>query len=517
VTLRFNLKIRSLTFMVACVLAVFAGITVFSNYYINSQMSSVRYNWQNFLKGPAEKSIILSNLRNALGYGGMIHNFKNFVLRKDRNLILKVELDILRVTVLLTAYQNIGLNSREKAAIGILDSRLTKYAEFISVAEKMARDGRSSKDIDAAVGINDELAIGAMLLLVDELNQAYAEESERVERAVTEVNQRTQDIIIVSLVLAILSIGFTIWFMYGRVLVPMKLLGKSMEEISRKNTSHPIAGINRKDEIGDMARTVEVFRKVMAERKSFEASLIEAREIAESSNRAKTDFLANMSHELRTPLNGIIGLSEMIREGTFGPLGNEKYAEYIDEIHKSGGHLLALVQNILNVSEVESKSVTLEESDVDLASLIGDSVAEISAEAQYWKIQVHNQAAKSKIPVRVDAVRIKQVFINILTNAIRFTPEGGTITIDAFYEEDGAVAVSITDTGIGMARGAIEKALSPFGQVDRGTFAKHQGTGLGLYLSRLLVEMHDGELKIKSSLGGGTRVTIRLPAARVID
>jgi len=447
----------------------------------------------------------------------MIHNFKNLILRQDRKYILKASLDILNITALLTSYQNIGLSVREKAAMDILDSRLTKYEKAIAVAEKMAGEGRTSKEIDAVVHVNDDLAISAMLAIVGELEQAYADEGSRVEQLVAETNRTSNTVFIASLVLAFGSIGFTLWFMYLRVLAPIRVLSESMQEISRRNTSEPVPGTMRDDEIGDMARTVEVFRNVIVERKSFEASLIESRELAESSNRAKTDFLANMSHELRTPLNGIIGLSEVIREGTFGPLENDKYAEYINEIHDSGSHLLAVVQNILDVSEIDSSSVALKEESVNLGSVIQDCLRELAQNAEARNISLRNHADPSGPMVHADPGRITQIFNNVLTNAVKFTPDGGDVSIDSFFEEGGTLAISITDTGIGMARDAINEALSPFGQVNRGHFAKHEGTGLGLYLTRILVEMHGGVLKVKSAVDRGTRVTVILPKERIID
>ncbi|MHA1598612.1 MAG: ATP-binding protein [Alphaproteobacteria bacterium] len=511
------LKIKTLTVAVALALAVFAGIAVFSTYYISQQMAAVGQSWREFRSGPTKKVAILSDLRNALGYGGMIHNFKNFILRKDRIYVLKTSLDILKVTALLTAYQNIGLNAREQAAIDVLDSRLTKYESAIGTAEMMARVGRSSKQIDAAVRINDDLALAVMLALVDELEKAHIEEGDRIERIVTEANQTSKIIFIVSFILAFVSIGFTLWFMYRRVLKPIRTLRNSMREISQTNTSNPVPETKRKDEIGDMARTVEVFRNIIIERKNFEDSLIETRELAESSNRAKTEFLANMSHELRTPLNGIIGLSDLIRQATFGPLENEKYADYINEIYNSGTHLLALVKNILDVSEFDSGSVRLQESAINFGTLIDDCIRQTAADTKNKNITIRNQMATTGLTVRLDYKRIKQAFSSILSNAVKFTPEGGSISIDMFFEEDGAPAISITDTGIGMARDVIEEALAPFGQIERGTFARHEGVGLGLYLCRLLVEIHGGKLKIKSAKDSGTRITVLLPANRVID
>jgi signal transduction histidine kinase len=513
----FGLRIKTLTIIVVAVLAISAITTATSIYTINNHLSLINDRWGHFRSGPAEKQIIISNLRNALGFGGMIHNFKNFVLRQDRKLILEVESDIISISTLLTAYQNNGLNAQENVAIDTLSGRLTKYQNAISVAETMARDGKSSKEIDAAVRINDTLAIDAMVSLVDTLAAAYRDESKNIEATVASVNKLSGQFIALSITLALLSIGFTYWFMYRRVLHPMKSLGHSMEEISNKNTAHEIEATERKDEIADMARTVEIFRKVMEERRDFEFALVEAKNVAESSNAAKTEFLANMSHELRTPLNAILGFSDVIHEGAFGPIDNEVYAGYIDDIRHSGRTLLNLVENILDVSEIDAHSVTLDEQSVELCSLMETCLGEISGPARRKQISIANHMVGIEIAARVDPMRIRKVISNILSNAVKFTPNGGTLSVAAFFEVDGAISISITDSGIGMERGTAERAMSPFTQIDRGEYAKHEGLGLGLYVSRLLVEEHGGRLTIKSIPNGGTCVTIMLPKDRVAD
>ncbi len=511
-----NLKIKVLSFWAVAVLVGFTGLTVFSIYYVSLQASTVRDHWKQFIVGPHEKIAILSDLRNALGYGGMIHHFKNFVLRQDRSLVLAVEKDILKITVLLTAYENIGLNDLERAAIDVLDGRLTKYKEAMVTAEKMARDGRSSREIDAAIRINDDLALSAMLSIVGQLEQAHVAASRVTDEKIEKTNEVSNIFIVVIMLGSAVSIGFVFWFLNARILGPMRVLGDAMEVISFKGPSHPVPFTGQSDEIGDMARTVEVFRKVMEERKKFESMLVEAKEISDSASEAKTEFLNNMSHELRTPLNGILGLSEMMREQTFGPIGNEKYADYIDEIHKSGRHLLELVENILDVSEIDAKKILLEDSVVALNSMVDDCIGEMSADAEEKNILMRNQTPGVPVKLRMDAPRIKKVLLNLLSNAVKFTPENGNVSVDTFHEKDGCIALSVTDTGIGMAPESLEKALSPFGQIDRGTFVRHEGTGLGLYLCRLLVEMHGGDLRIKSGKNAGTRVTIRFPKNRIV-
>ncbi|MGV8996448.1 MAG: PAS domain-containing sensor histidine kinase [Parvibaculaceae bacterium] len=230
---------------------------------------------------------------------------------------------------------------------------------------------------------------------------------------------------------------------------------------------------------------------------------------AESANRSKSEFLANMSHELRTPLNAIIGFSEIMETSMFGPLGSPKYSEYAHDIHSSGQHLLELINDILDMSKIEAGRMTLEKQPTDLAKVIDESLRLVSGRAEIASVKVINAA--SELPViEADKRAIKQVLLNLLSNAIKFTPAGGDIRIETTAGER-EVTMAVVDSGIGIPAHALPKIGRPFEQVENQHSKKHKGTGLGLALSRSLVEMHGGTLKIESTEGVGTRVTISLP------
>jgi two-component system cell cycle sensor histidine kinase PleC len=230
---------------------------------------------------------------------------------------------------------------------------------------------------------------------------------------------------------------------------------------------------------------------------------------AESANRSKSEFLANMSHELRTPLNAIIGFSEIMEGSMFGPLGSPKYTEYAHDIHSSGQHLLELINDILDMSKIEAGRMTLEKQPTDLAKVIDESLRLVSGRAEIASVKVLNQAGA--LPeIEADKRAIKQVLLNLLSNAIKFTPAGGDIRVESMAN-DSDVTISVTDTGIGIPAHALPKIGRPFEQVESQHSKKHKGTGLGLALSRSLVEMHGGTLKIASTEGVGTKVTFTLP------
>ena len=249
-------------------------------------------------------------------------------------------------------------------------------------------------------------------------------------------------------------------------------------------------------------------------RESAQAELVAAKEAAQSANQAKSEFLANMSHELRTPLNAIIGFSEIIKTRKFGPT-SERYPDYAGHIFDSGTHLLALINDILNLSKLEAGRFALEEEDVDLAVAVQACMKLVEAQAREAKIRFRVSLDGEFAWIRADERRLRQILINLLSNAVKFTPEGGEIRISSALK-NGGLAICVSDSGIGMAPEDIPKAMTPFGQVDSKVRRKQEGTGLGLPLAKQLVELHGGTFAIESTINVGTTVTFVLPAERLL-
>ncbi len=264
--------------------------------------------------------------------------------------------------------------------------------------------------------------------------------------------------------------------------------------------------------VGELETARNTLEQQGAELTRFAGAFQIARDQAESANRAKSEFLAAMSHELRTPLNAIIGFSEIIKNQTFGPIGSTKYCNYGEDIYESGQHLLDLINDILDLSKVESGTEELYEEDIKVSDLLQSAL----------RLVKHRTEGQLELDIRgdlpllyADERKLKQILVNLLANAIKFTDPAGKIVLGVWCRPDSGFVFQVIDTGIGIAPGDIPKALSRFGQVDGHLNRQYEGTGLGLPLSKALVEMHGGSLDLQSEVGIGTTVTVRLPAQRI--
>ncbi|TJW12605.1 MAG: PAS domain-containing sensor histidine kinase [Mesorhizobium sp.] len=235
-------------------------------------------------------------------------------------------------------------------------------------------------------------------------------------------------------------------------------------------------------------------------------------ERAEAANRAKSEFLANMSHELRTPLNAIIGFSELMEQGLFGPLGSPRYEEYAADINGSGKYLLGVINDILDMSKIEAGQFSVDREEIDLCPLIRETVRVVSLQAAEKSITVETRIADS-MRLYADRRAIKQIVINLLSNAVKFTGQGGHISVRA-RNTSGALVLTIEDNGCGIPKEALSKLGRPFEQVQNQFSKSHAGSGLGLAISRSLAELQGGALKIRSTEGVGTIVSVRIPVKK---
>lgn len=295
-----------------------------------------------------------------------------------------------------------------------------------------------------------------------------------------------------------------------------RLMGERSEVrgLRKNGQAFPAAASISRLDLGDHTIFTAMLHDITLKKEQEEA-IQAAKERAESANRAKSEFLASMSHELRTPLNAIIGFAEITVGQVLGPVGNVKYLEYAEDIHNAGTHLLGLINNILDLSKVESGLDELHEEALDVAGIVDAVRKFVQERADTSGVKLVADVPDDLPRLHADERKLKQILVNLLSNAVKFTPAGGSVTIGVWCRTDGDCVFQVTDTGIGIAPDDIPKALSRFGQVDSSLSRKYEGTGLGLPLTKALVELHGGSLELRSEVDIGTTVTVRFPAERV--
>ena len=263
--------------------------------------------------------------------------------------------------------------------------------------------------------------------------------------------------------------------------------------------------VSRTDD-GSLMFFVSDFRALKEREENFRR----AQQAAEAASDAKTRFLNNMSHELRTPLNAIIGFSEMLTSEIFGALGHARYAEYASDIQRSGRHLLEIINSVLEISRGGNEAI--QPAPTDLGALLRTCTDAVAEQCRNARISLRYKTPENAVVVPGEPAKLQQVFMSVLSNAVKFTQTGGTVTL-RLDRQAGKAVVEVEDTGMGMSPEGVEIALTPFGQVDNRLARKYEGTGLGLPLAKSLIELHGGTLSIDSELHKGTTVRIYLPDA----
>ncbi len=250
--------------------------------------------------------------------------------------------------------------------------------------------------------------------------------------------------------------------------------------------------------------------------KRAEEELTQARTQAERASSQKTEFLARVSHEIRTPLNAIIGFSELMIDEKFGPIGSDRYRDYLRDINRSGNHVLDLVNDLLDISKIEAGEQEMNYEAVSLNDTLGESVAVMQPQANRDRVIIRSSFASRLPEVVADLRSVRQIALNLLSNAVRYTQAGGQVIVSTSYEPSGDVVMRVRDTGIGMSLSEIDQALKPFKQINALKRGRHDGTGLGLPLTKAMVEANRARFSISSTPGEGTMVEITFPSTRVL-
>jgi signal transduction histidine kinase len=339
-----------------------------------------------------------------------------------------------------------------------------------------------------------------------------------VPQPMDELAAKAYDVKRVALIIAafgIVAAAFLSWIFARRLTRPIEAVQTAAQRIAAGKLNSRVPPLPRLAS-SDLTALADDFNEMANRIQSDQKALATALSRAQRADQAKTRFLANMSHELRTPLNAIIGFSETIENQLFGPVGNQRYVDYASDIRQSGQHLLSIINYILDLSKIEGDDITIEEDVVDIGALVRSVHTMLKRAAEDGHVALSVDMRVHLPRVRGSEVKLKQVLVNLVSNAVKYTPANGSVVIGARQEPGGGIAIGVRDTGIGMSKADQTTALLPFGRVENEMSARVNGAGLGLPLAKRFVEVHGGHLEIVSERGAGTTVTVHLPAGRTI-
>lgn len=581
-----------------------------------------------------EKNKNLSQLHHVLGYDGMIHNFKNFILRNKSIDAEKTRNNFLIIRRILQNLKNLRLNNMELGALAEISNAVTTYSNALDMAEKMARANNSITEIDNKVQVNDIFALNALITLERGVSNQIEEEAMIMSERIDHSENVMVAVNFITALLGIIFIACVVWILKVRVINPIAKISELTMRLAQGDLSIEIdEDLRANDEIGQMANSLTIFKKNAIRRrevenrlrkilditpqaiilidknfnirqvnksavnifgyleyqivgrsmdvliptrfqkahhthmanymnitnseqlhmgkrreiygqrkngdefpaiasitamehngednflvalvditkqKKIERKLQKALNQTENANKAKSEFMANMSHELRTPLNSIIGFSEVMSSELMGPMGSYQYVEYAMNIHRSGKHLLEMVNDILDIERIEAGVFELNIQEYIVAQLTQECHKLLYKKADEKEINF-NVNMDNNLPVFVgDRRAILQILINLLTNAIKFTEKDGTVDFNIKASKADYI-FEVIDTGIGIPKERIPKLTDPFVKHESDPHTSQEGVGLGLAIAKSLVKLHHGNMTVESEVGKGTKVRVIIP------
>jgi signal transduction histidine kinase len=508
-----NLRlITKMVFPIGVMLVVALGIVAFAEGSLDK------------LRAQTHEIIRVTAARQALALGasaslnGVAANEKNAMLMTDKAGLdvfasgYVTEIDHLKASI--AELRALTVESPEIAALDDIERAVEAYFATGEQLYQLMVDREYEKAHALSTGEAQNARERLIALIRIEVERSAAQ-MQQAERDADALYQRTVELLVAlsvgGLFCAILMVS---WISTRLIIRPLTTITDSMGRLSRGDLNIEIENAERRDEIGILARALTVFREHSLALRQREAELRAARDAAIVADRSKSEFLANMSHELRTPLNAVIGFAELMRDETFGALGNDRYRGYAADIHGSGTHLLAIINDILDLAKIDAGSMTLREYAFDLASLCRAALRIVWPRAIAAEITIELSEAPARSLIWADERLLKQALLNLLSNAVKFSHPGGAVRVEVIDVGEGPIEIRVSDRGIGMREVDIPAVLQPFVQIDGSLQRRYDGTGLGLPLTKSIVEIHGGELVIESTLGVGTAIAMRLPATR---
>lgn len=573
------------------VVVAFLLLTVIAGSFavlIGDHFNRIERDWDLLGNIPTEKGLLLSRLHDRIGFGGMIHNFKNYIIRgdeRDRGLAIA---DHRAATAILDHYETLGTDSDEQNAIHTIRATIDKYRAKITVAEEMWAKGTPTERIDLQVQISDAAMISGLTTLRAAWRASYDAGRSRLSESVELGRMLSLGAQIAAGLFLVLAIAMAAWIlrrerMLSDAVRNLKINSERFESIvdnssdgiltvtlngkieNFNNAAEQIFGYSRQEAAGmdvsilvpedlrDHHRNVMVEiassapdtihypRLVHGQRKdggsvpveiniatyevdgekhyvaSFrditnrlraEIQLRQLKEAAEEASNAKSSFLASMSHELRTPLNAIIGFSEMLKLGGL----SDRQQDWTDHIHTAGTHLHELVGQILDLAQIERGRLNVQHQPVDIVELVSDCVAQMAPSARKSSVKLSNNLPKDRdIVVYGDPTRLRQCVFNILSNAVKYNRENGTVVVTGTQTQDGFYRIAVDDTGIGIAPKDHPYIFRMFQRFAEEPELARDGAGIGLAVTDQLVRLMGGRLTFRSELGKGSEFRIDIP------
>ncbi|MEH6497350.1 MAG: ATP-binding protein [Pseudomonas marincola] len=504
-------------------------ITIGTNWFMVREVLTLSTAWSDKEHSIVQKQAYLSVLRGSIGYGGMIHNFKNYILRNDKHYLLNAYRSMLEAKIIVNGYRELGISAEERTALKELGSVIEKYRIAMARAEALFAVNSSIVNIDNQISIDDKPALRALEKLTGAVADLRQSKTDVISGEISSlVNTVTLAAIGIGLLLLIMILGLT-WFLRFRLINPLDELVVAFNHVDLNDPGLirlPSTGVSG-DELAMMAnagnRFLDTLETHLAERQQVRDQLLGAKNEAENANLAKSNFLSTMSHEIRTPLNGVLGLAQLLTDTKLDKDQRRK----VDTILSSGQTLLAIINDVLDMSKIEAGAIELENSPFSLGDLLSTITTPFQSLADDKGLQLIVKDLGARKPVlKGDPVRLRQILWNILSNAIKFTEEGSvTLTIadidiahnSIVEKKTYGLHFTISDTGAGIAPDRIDAIFGAFTQEDNTITRKHGGTGLGLSIVKQLTELMGGTINAESQMDNGTVFNVYLPFDTATD
>lgn len=524
------MRIRTLAY-VACLAIFLILVSVsYSAYYLIDKSNILEETWQKFDENAVTRLDLIKDIQTQMGYGGMIHNFKNYILRKDTRFLINFYKSAREIDILIGKYNNLGIRKAEKHALNELRKTKNLYKQKAVLAEQLINSGKAPSEIDPLVKVNDIPALNELQNLKVQIKKEHLQQSRAVEKLVKLQKHYIYYVTLLKAITIVFSLILLFYLAYKRITKPLLAINHAMNNIKDDNLEINIPYKTQKDEIGELALAVQVFLNRTRELKIKESEIniyiqelhtkqkqlekeIKNAQTADNANKMKSEFLATMSHEIRTPMNGIIGTAELMLVNKL----NKQQKNEVKVILKSAETLLEIINGILDFSKIEAGQVTLEDKPFNLTKML-DEVTQVIAPVIYKKkleliTDIEPDVNQNLIG---DPLRIKQILTNLLGNAVKFTEKGyitvhikkdiSTVPLQGFE----ALIFEIKDTGIGITPSIQETIFDKFTQADSSTTRTYGGTGLGLSISKELVKLMRGNIGLHSTLEKGSTFWFKL-------